>query len=65
MKLTKKQMNAIITRTPAGLVGTFPVISETLGYYSRPDWNWGYRAGWTSDGVLCVTQFGEVVGESI
>ena len=65
MKLTKKQINAIIARTPAELVDTCPYIAETLGYYSRPDWNWGYKAGWTSDGVLCVTQFGHVVGRSI
>lgn len=65
IKLTKKQMNAIVARTPAELVDTCPYIAETLGYYSRPEWNWGYKAGWTSDGVLCVTQFGHVVGHRI
>lgn len=65
MKLTKGQINAIIDHTPADLVGKFPWISETLGGYSRPEWNWGYRAGWTSEGVLVVTCFGEVIGSHI
>ena len=61
MKLTKKQIDAIRAHTSESLKGTFPLIVETFGFYSRPDWNWGYKAGWTSDGVLVVTQFGEVV----
>ena len=65
MKLTKKQVNAIIAHTPRELVGKSVSIAETLGGYSRPDWNWGYRVGWTYDGVLLVTRFGEVMGGKI
>lgn len=61
MKLTKKQMNEIIKRTRPELIGKQVSIHDELGFYSRADWNWGYKAGWTNAGDLVVTRFGEVV----
>ena len=61
MKLTKKQIDAIRAHTPAELKGQQVSIWETLGTYSKPSANWSYRAGWTRDGVLVVTVFGEVM----
>ena len=60
MNLTKKQINLIIDHTPAELKEKQVTIFESLGSYSRPEWNWGYRAGWTYDGKLVVTCFGVV-----
>lgn len=60
MKLTKKQIDIIIKNTKPELKGTFPVIVETLGYYTKSECNWSYRAGFTSEGFLVVTVFGEV-----
>ena len=62
MKLTKKQLKVIASQTPADMIGKQVSICDSLGYYSRPDWNWGYRAGFTSDGVPVVTCFGDVCG---
>lgn len=61
MKLTKKQIEKIIDHTPTELKGKQVTLFETFGSYSRPGWNWGYRAGWTADGILVVTRFGEVM----
>lgn len=60
MKLTKKQIDIIIRNTPEKLKGTFPTITETLGYFMKAETNWSYRAGYTRDGELVVTVFGEV-----
>ena len=61
MKLTKAQMNEIAKRTRPELIGKQVSIRNELGFYSRVDWNWGYKAGWTNDVDLVVTRFGEVV----
>lgn len=60
MKLTKDQVNAIKAHTPADLKGKQVSIWDELGHYSKPSANWSYRAGWTREGVLVVTVFGEV-----
>ena len=64
MKLTRAQIDLIRKHTPPALKGRTDrdvQINETLGIYTRPDWNWAYQAGWTRDGVLLVTRFGEVM----
>lgn len=61
MKLTKKQIDTIKAHTPAFLRGTQPIIIETLGYFMPAGANWSYRAGYTDNGILCVTRFGEVM----
>lgn len=66
MKLTKKQIDAIrshTSKTYPEIVGTFPCIEEELGCYTPANANWGYHAGWTTDGDLVVTLFGEVLGK--
>lgn len=60
MKLTKKQIEIIINHTPKELKGTFPVIHCELGYYMKSDANWSYHAGYTADGFLVVTVYGQV-----
>lgn len=60
MKLTKKQIEAIKAHTPEELKGKQVSIWDTLGSYSKANANWSYRAGWTRDGILVVTVFGEV-----
>lgn len=60
MKLTRKQIEMIIKNTKPELKGTQPLIVETLGYFQKAETNWSYRAGWTSEGDLVVTVFGEV-----
>ena len=59
-RLSKRQIDAIIRRTPESLKGTFHGFEEILGYYSKADTNWAYIAGWTKDGDLVVTVFGQV-----
>ncbi len=61
MKLTKKQIDIIRAHTPEELKGTQTTISQTLGYFQPYEANWSYLAGWTYDGVLVVTRFGEVM----
>lgn len=60
-RLTKKQIDAICAHTPEALKGTQVHIWETLGNYMPAGANWSYCAGWTRDGVLVVTRFGEVL----
>ena len=59
-KLTRRQIQHIIKRTPQELRGTFPEIMEEFGQFQPEGANWSYRAGWTWDGVLVVTVFGQV-----
>lgn len=59
--LTKKQIETIRRHTPEALKGTQVMICETLGYFQPAGANWSYRAGWTRDGILVVTRFGEVM----
>ena len=61
MNLTMKQIKMIIKHTPDALKGTYPTIVESLGYFMKAGANWSYRAGWTADGILVVTVFGQVV----
>ena len=60
-KLTKKQIRAIVAHTPAELKGQQVRLDDILGCYQPASANWCYRAGWTRDGVLVVTQFGEIL----
>jgi hypothetical protein len=60
MNLTKKQINLIIEKTKEELKGTQTHIGTTLGYYQKSGANWSYIAGWTNDGELVATVFGEV-----
>ena len=60
MKLTKKQIQIIIDQTPDELRGTFCDVYPVLGYFSHVETNWGYKAGYTRDGVLVVTVFGQI-----
>jgi len=61
MKLTRKQIEAIRSHTPEKLKGKQVRIAETLGTYQKSGTNWSYIAGWTYDGELVVTAFGEVM----
>lgn len=61
MKLTKKQIDVIIENTKKELKGTSKSIYTELGYFRRCDANWSYVAGWTYNGDLVVTRFGEVL----
>ena len=63
-RLTKRQIQQIIKRTPAELKGTSPgssYIREVLGAYTPVEANWSYVAGWTADGTLVVIRYGEVM----
>lgn len=60
MKLTKQQIYTIIKHTKPKLKGTPASICEELGYYQKIGTNWSYIAGWTYDGDLVVTVFGQV-----
>ena len=60
-KLTKKQIRAIVTHTPAELRNQPARLVDTLGYYQPSNANWSYRAGWTSDGALVVDYFGKIL----
>ena len=61
MKLTKKQIDIIRSQTPAELKGKQTTISMMLGYYMPSGANWSWQAGWTYDGQLVVTRFGEIM----
>jgi hypothetical protein len=61
MKLTRKQIEIIREQTKKELKGTHQSICTTLGWYTPSQANWSYLAGWTYDGNLVVTRFGEVV----
>ncbi len=63
-RLTKRQIQQIIERTPAELKGTCPgssYIREVLGTYAPAEANWSYVAGWTKDGILVVILYGKVM----
>lgn len=61
MKLTRKQIEIIRSHTPEELKGKQVRIAETLGTYQKSGANWSYIVGWTYDGDLVVTAFGEVL----
>ena len=61
MKLTKKQIEIIRENTKQELKGTQKSICRTLGYYQPSGVNWSWVAGWTYEGDLVVTRFGEVM----
>ena len=61
MKLTKKQIEIIREQTKKELKGTHQSICTTLGWYTPSQANWSYFAGWTYNGDLVVTRFGEVM----
>lgn len=61
MKLTKKQIDIIRAHTPDEMKGTQVRIDEYLGSFQKEGANWKYHAGWTREGVLVVTAFGEVM----
>lgn len=61
MKLTKKQIEIIREQTKQELKGRQKGISITLGYYTPRNANWSFLAGWTYEGDLVVTRFGEVM----
>lgn len=62
-KLTHRQIQQIIKRTPAELKGKQigDAIREELGTFQPADANWSYHAGWLSDGTLVVLRYGEVM----
>lgn len=62
MKLTKKQINLIISNTPSHLKGKVigsAAVYPILGSYTKAGANWSYIAGWY-EGALIVTVFGEI-----
>lgn len=61
MKLTYKQIKMIIENTRKDLKGTHQSIYQELGYYMPSGANWSYIAGWTYDGNLVVSQFGQIL----
>lgn len=61
MKLSKKQIEAIIKNTKKELKGTQRSIETELGTYQKKYTNWSYHAGWDLEGNLIVTVFGEVI----
>lgn len=61
MKLTKKQIDMIREHTPKELKGKQVCISYTFGTFQPFEANWSWVAGWTHDGILVVTRFGEVM----
>ena len=60
MRLTKKQIDLIIKNTKKELKHKQISIDELLGIYTKAGANWSYKAGFTIDGDLVVTVFGEV-----
>ena len=60
-RLTRKQINLIVAQIPEELRGTQAHITTAFGAYSPSNANWSYVAGWTNNGDLVVTRFGEVV----
>lgn len=61
MNLTKKQIEFIRKQTKEELKGKQKSICVTLGYFHPSNANWAWVAGWTYEGDLVVTRFGEVV----
>ena len=61
MKLTKKQIEIIRKQTKKELKGQQKSINITLGFFHPTNANWAWVAGWTFDGDLVVTRFGEVM----
>lgn len=61
MRLTKKQIDIIIANTKNTLKGKQASIDIYLGFYQKNGANWSYKAGYTSNGDLVVTRFGEVL----
>lgn len=61
MKLTRKQIEIIRSHTPDYMRGKQVKIDDVLGTFQKSDANWSYIAGWTYDGELVVTVFGEVM----
>ena len=59
--MTKKQIDLIREHTNPDLKGKHLTISTRLGYFQPREANWAYVAGWTHDGHLVVTRFGEVM----
>lgn len=60
MKLTWKQIIAIKNHTPLELKGKHTTLEETLGRFQPLNSNGIYLAGWTHEGDLVVTRFGEI-----
>lgn len=60
MNLTKKQIDIIISKTKKSLKGYHASLATTLGYFHPVGANWSYHAGWTYEGDLVVTVFGEI-----
>jgi len=60
MTLTKKQVDLVIKNTKPELKGTQVTIAQSLGYYMKSQANWSYQVGWTYEGDLVCTVFGEV-----
>ena len=61
MKLTKKQIETIRANTREELKGYHQALRQTLGYFTPYGANWSFCAGWTYEGDLVVTRFGEVI----
>lgn len=61
MKLTKKQIEIIRKQTREELKGQQKSICVTLGFFHPTAANWCWVAGWTFEGDLVVTRFGEVM----
>lgn len=61
MRLTKKQIDIIILKTKKELKGKNISICNILGTYTKYGANWSYVAGWTYEGDLVATRFGEVL----
>lgn len=69
MKLTKKQIDLIRSKTPETMKGLQISITTTLGYYQPKNANWCYIAGWVitldclgnEEENLVVTRFGEIM----
>lgn len=59
MKLTRKQIELIKANTKPELKGKAKTIDVLLGHYTKAGANWSYLAGWTKDGELVVTVFGD------
>jgi len=60
MTLTKKQVDLIIAHTKPELKGTQVSLAQSLGYFMKSGANWSYHVGWTYDGDLVCTVYGEV-----
>ena len=60
MNLTKKQIEIIKKQTKPELKGRDASIAVLLGTYTKSGANWSYLVGWTYEGDLVVTVFGEI-----